>query len=243
MKKFLFPQIILISSLLAQEASENEEIPVVSPEESIRHRSLSLGHQEGIRTAKKQLKSEDLNKEAYLEGFLLGLENKKLSLSPKEVRDAMTRLQEKLTARELQTANENLAAGKQFMIDNESQKGVIQSEAGFQYRVVTEGEGEPYGKSGLTGKDIFVNFRGTLPNGSEFTRSNQFGPQKIQLDETITGFSSALAMMRKGDKWVVFIPSDLAYGEQRHSSQIGPNQLLIFEIELVDVRDSTPSPE
>jgi len=110
MKKFLFPQILFISSLLAQEASENKEASTVSPEESIRHRSLSLGHQEGIRTAQKQLKSEDINEEAYLEGFLLGLANKKLTLTPEEVRSAMTRLQEEITERELQTANENLAA-------------------------------------------------------------------------------------------------------------------------------------
>jgi len=100
----------------------------------------------------------------------------------------------------------------------------------------TSSEGEVYGISGLAKKDIFVNFRGTLPDGTEFAKSNSSAPTKINLDEVVSGFRSALSMMRKGDKWVTFIPANLAYGDQRRSSSIGPNQLLIFEIELVDVR-------
>lgn len=240
MKKFLFPPILLINSLLAQETTKIKEQAKVSLEESTRHSSLSLGYQEGIRTARQQLQSEDLNKDAYLEGFLRGLAGEKLDLTAEEVKQSMIRLQEKLSERDLQTAQKNLAASNKFLAANKSQKGVNTAEAGFQYRVVNEGEGEPYGKSGLAGKDIFLNFRGTLPDGTEFAKSNPSAPAKINLDEVVAGFRSALTLMRKGDKWVTFIPANLAYGDQRRSSHIGPNQLLIFEIELVDVRDKNP---
>jgi FKBP-type peptidyl-prolyl cis-trans isomerase len=237
MKKLLLSPLLIIGTLLAQE-KEEEEATILSPEEYTRHSSLALGYQEGIRTAQQQMRHEDFNPDAYLEGFLLGLKGEKLSLSPEEVRDAMTALQAKLTEREAQTAITNSEAAQKFLSANESQKGVIKLESGMQYRVVKEGEGEVFGEGGLVGKEILVNFRGTLPDGTEFSASGEFNPTQIQLDEVITGFREALGMMKKGDHWVVFVPAELAYGDQRRSSEIGPNQLLIFEIELVDVRES-----
>ncbi len=237
MKILMFTPFIFATALLAQEADKNEEPSALSSAESTRQSSLYLGYQEGLRTAQKQMKEEDFHPQAYLEGFLLGLKGEKISLSPDEIREAMTRLQEKLTAREAETAKANLEAGQAFLAANETQKGVIKTNSGLQYRIVKTGEGEVFGEKGLSGKELSVHFRGTLPDGSEFSVSDEFSPSKIQFDEAISGFREALTLMRQGDRWVVFIPSDLAYGDQRRSSKIGPNQLLIFEIELVDVHE------
>lgn len=238
MKSLLLIPLLFISMLSAR---ETEKKPTVSPEEAIRQSSLALGYQEGIRTSQKQMRTEDIDTDAYLEGFMLGLKGQKISLSPEEIREAMTRLQAKVTAREIETAEANLQAAKEFLQANKSQKGIIKNDSGLQYRVVKAGEGEPFGEDGLVGKEILVNFRGTLPDGTEFATSGELTPAIIQLDDVITGFREALLKMRKGDQWVAFVPSELAYGDQRRSSEIGPNQLLIFEIELVEVRE-VPSP-
>lgn len=243
MKILLFTPLIFLSHLLAQETKSEEEAPTITPEESIRQSSLALGYQEGVRTAQQQMLPEDFNPEAYLEGFLAGLKGEKIPLSPEQIREAKVRLQETLTAREAETAKANLEASKAFLAKNETQKGIIKLDSGLQYRVVNEGEGEVYGEEGLIGKEIFANHRGTLPDGTVFAASDEFTPSQVHLEEVISGFREALSLMRKGDRWVVFIPSEMAYGDQRRSSTIGPNQLLIFEIELVDVREPTPPSE
>ncbi len=230
---------ILLPSLYAQE----EEVPQLSPEESVRQSSLTLGYQEGVRTAQQQMREDDFNSQAYLEGFLLGLRGEKLPLTPEEVRKAMSRLQENLTERETQTAQENLEAAKQFLSTNENNEGIIKTESGLQYRVIKAGEGEALGSDGLLNKDLFVKFRGTLPDGTQFSASHKLNPAQIHPDEVISGFREALSLMRVGGKWLVFVPPELAYGDQRRSSSIGPNQLLIFEIELVEARDKSPAPE
>ena len=243
MKFLLFTPLILLSNLLAQDSEPEKPAPTISPEESIRQSSLALGYQEGIRTAQQQMLPEDFNPEAYLEGFLTGLRGEKISLTPEQIREAKARLQETLTAREAETAKANLKASKEFLAANKNQKGVVKLDSSLQYRVVKDGEGEVYGEEGLIGKEIFANYRGTLPDGTVFSASDEFTPSQVHLDEVISGFREALSLMKKGDRWVVFIPSEMAYGDQRRSSAIGPNQLLIFEIELADVREPAPASE
>lgn len=232
MRKVLLGSILLAGSLGAQ---TKDEKPTITAEESARRASLALGYQEGIRAARKQMKAEDIIPPAFLEGFLLGIKNDKLNLSPEEIREAMVILQAKLSEREEATALANLEEGKKFLSENKDKQGVITNKSGLQYRVKVAGEGNPYGSEQLQDSDIIVNFRGILPDGREFATSGEVEPAKIRLDDVISGFREALGLMRKGANWTIFVPSDLAYGEQRRSSEIGPNQLLIFEIELVDV--------
>lgn len=241
MKEFLISPLLFLSPLLAQE--DKKTPTTISPEESTRRSSLVLGHQEGVRTAQQQIEVQDIETEAYLEGFLLGLKAQPLTLSSAEIREAMTRLQEKLTERDLRAAEANLQGAKEFLAENEKQEDVLKSDSGLQYRVLKPGVGEPFGEAGLSGKEIYVNYQGTLPDGTAFSTSDKTAPTQIQLDDLISGFRESLVMMKKGEHRMVYIPPEFAYGDQRRSNQIGPNQLLIFEIELVDVRDPPPPPE
>lgn len=240
MRKILLGSFFLAGLLGAQ---TKEEKPKISAEENTRRSSLALGYQEGIRASRKQMKAEDFDGPAFLEGFLLGIKNEKLALSPEEIREAMSVLQTKLSAREEATAAANLKAGEKFLADNKNKQGVITGKSGLQYRVKDAGEGEPYGIEKLQNSEILVHFRGTLPDGREFASSGEVEPATIRLDDVIPGFREALALMSKGARWTIFVPSDLAYGEQRRSSDIGPNQLLIFDIELVDVSSPDPGEE
>ncbi len=232
---------ILLAIPLGVGAQTEDSQPKITAEESLRRASLALGYQEGVRAARKQMKAGDIDHTTFLEGFLLGIKGREHPLSPEEIREAMVSLQTKLTAREAATAASNLEAARKYLAANEKKQGIIRCKSGLQYRVKVAGKGEPYGDKELLGKDILVNFRGTLPDGREFASSGEIAPAKIQLDDVIAGFREALGLMPKGAKWTIYVPSELAYGEQRRSSEIGPNQLLIFEIELLDI--IAPSPE
>ncbi|MDA7931918.1 FKBP-type peptidyl-prolyl cis-trans isomerase [Akkermansiaceae bacterium] len=86
------------------------------------------------------------------------------------------------------------------------------------------------------GDQAEVHYLGTLASGKEFEASEGEKPSLLSLDEVIAGFREAVTMMPVGARWKIFVPSDLAYGEVRRSDLIGPNQLLIFEIELVAMK-------
>ena len=235
MKAALIQTLILIGTISAQEPRES---PRPQNKTLLQTASIALGHQEGQRALLKQISPHDIDTSAFLEGFLKGLKGLKgeeLEIPTEEILKAMGQLQTRIRAREQETAKANKLAEEQFLAKNSKAKNVIQSENGLQYRIVERGLGEPFGIDGLAAKEILIHYRGTLPDGREFSASNEGVPAKITIDETIPGFRQALEEMPKGAQWVIFIPSALAYRDQRHSNMIGPNQMLIFELTLVDV--------
>ena len=236
MKKFLLPAFYLPLALAAQEA-ETSETPKITEAKALERSSLALGYQEGIKARHRQIKAADLNQEAFLKGFLMGLKSEKLPISAEEVREALNILQANLTRREKEEAAKNLVTQQKFLEANLTAPGVTQTVTGLQYRVINPGEGSGFGDSILVNREILVNYRGTLPDGREFITSNAVTPEKLQVEEVVPGFREAVGMMPKGAKWMIYVPSDLAYGSQRRSDLIGPNQLLLFEVELVDVRE------
>ena len=122
--------------------------------------------------------------------------------------------------------------GDNFIKYNATQEGVVSLPSGLQYRVIQEGTGA---KPGYRDK-VTVHYRGTLIDGTEFDSSYKRGnPATFPVNRVIKGWTQALGLMREGAKWELFIPSDLAYGEQGSGEQIGPNETLIFEVELIKV--------
>jgi len=112
-------------------------------------------------------------------------------------------------------------------------KQVSATESGLQYRVIKDGAGEqPASEDSVT-----VHYHGTLPDGTVFDSSYERGePVTFPLNRVIAGWSEALQLMKEGDKWQLYIPSHLAYGSQGAGGQIGPNQTLVFEVELIKVQ-------
>ena len=129
----------------------------------------------------------------------------------------------------------NLAKGQAFLEKNGKRKGVFTLESGLQYEVLTKG-------SGISPKSedkVEVHYHGTLIDGEVFDSSIDRGePTSFQVDGVIKGWTEALQLMKQGAKWKLFIPADIAYGETG-SNSIGPNETLIFEVELIEV---TPKP-
>jgi len=144
-----------------------------------------------------------------------------------ELRDAMIRKQSEI-------AEKNLAAGKAFLEENAKKPGVITTESGLQYKVITSGDG----KQPTASDTVTTHYRGTLIDGREFDSSyKRDKPASFPVKGVIKGWTEALQLMHVGDKWQLFIPSELAYGESKRSELIQPNSTLIFEIELLDVKE------
>lgn len=135
-------------------------------------------------------------------------------------------------------ASKNLEDGKLFLEKNKSVNGVVTLPSGLQYEVIKEGTGN---KPTIDDK-VTVNYNGTLLSGKVFDSSIDRGkPVQLKIDQVIEGWKEALPLMSVGSKWKLFIPSDLAYGENpQPGSPIEPNALLIFEVELVSIDKDQP---
>lgn len=115
---------------------------------------------------------------------------------------------------------------------DEAEPAMIDTDSGLRYQVLREGEGA----SPVPGQTVVVHYRGTLPDGVEFDSSYGGDPAEFAVDGVIAGFSEALQLMRPGGHVRAYVPSRLGYGEQGAGGLIGPNQDLVFEIELLEVR-------
>jgi len=120
----------------------------------------------------------------------------------------------------------------QFFIDNQKNDQVIEIEPGLQYLVIDSGD--PMSDPPKLNQTISAHFHGTLTNGEIFWSSLDSEPLKIELSKLIIGCQKAISLMRKGDKWIVFIDPTMAYGEEGRPG-IPSNSILIFEIELLEI--------
>ena len=112
------------------------------------------------------------------------------------------------------------------------EKGVVTTKSGLQYKILTKGTG----KKPTENDTVEVNYKGTLIDGKVFDSSNPGHPLTLQVKQVIRGWQEALKLMPVGSKWQLFIPPELAYGQQGAGAEIGPNATLIFEVELVAIK-------
>ncbi|MGL5020004.1 MAG: FKBP-type peptidyl-prolyl cis-trans isomerase N-terminal domain-containing protein [Luteolibacter sp.] len=187
----------------------------------------------------------DLDPETFLKGFMAAIKGGKPELEEAKLQAAMEALGEMLQGREKETAAANLEAGKKFLAENAKKEGVTTTKSGLQYEVINKGGDKKYvaPKEGEEdNKQFMVNYKGTLIDGKEFDASPAGEPVPMTL-QVVPGFKEALTTMPVGAKWKVYLPSELAYGEERRSAEIAPNSALIFELELVDIKDAPAAPE
>ena len=130
-------------------------------------------------------------------------------------------------------AENNLKAGQVYLAANKSKDGVVTTASGLQYKILSAGTGP----KPVEGDTVSCNYRGTFIDGTEFDSSAKHGgkPAEIQLGHVIKGWNEALEMMPVGSKWQLVIPPDLAYGVNGFAPVIGPNETLVFEVELVSI--------
>ncbi|MGI9088507.1 MAG: FKBP-type peptidyl-prolyl cis-trans isomerase N-terminal domain-containing protein [Chthoniobacterales bacterium] len=196
--------------------------------------SYSIGLDIGT-TFKKQ--NMDINTDVLMAGLKDGASGNKPLMSEEQVKETMTTysksMMEKQTIASKEAGSKNAAVGEKFLAENKSKEGVKTTPSGLQYKVLKEGSGESPRESDT----VVTNYRGTLINGTEFDSSykrNQ--PATFPVNRVIKGWTEALQMMKPGSKYQLFIPPNLAYGERGAGGDIGPNETLIFEVELLSVK-------
>ncbi|MTT51328.1 FKBP-type peptidyl-prolyl cis-trans isomerase [Alcanivorax sp. VBW004] len=196
----------------------------------------------GFRSAEQMRSLENLDLDAMVAGLRDGFDEKGESRLGDEdldqlIRDFQGRMMAAQQKKVEEEAGKNLEASEKFLADNAERDGVTVTDSGMQYEVLASGE---EGAASPTLNDtVEVHYHGTLPDGTVFDSSvEREQPATFGLQQIIPGWQEALPMMKEGDKWKIVLPPSLAYGEQGAGGDIGPNQVLIFEIELLDVKGS-----
>ena len=167
--------------------------------------------------------------DSFVKAFTQIMDNKTTSMSPQEANQI---LQDYFTKQQDEMLNKNLEAGKAFLEENKKKEGVIALPSGLQYEILNEGDGDI---PKATDK-VKCHYHGTLLDGTVFDSSVQRGqPAVFGVNQVIKGWVEALQLMSVGSKWRLFIPSNLAYGEQGAGGSIEPNSTLIFDVELLGI--------
>ena len=204
--------------------------------------SYSIGLDIGS-TFKKQ--KMDINLEILTAGMKDGVSGKTPLLNEAQVKETMAAFSKSMMEKQAADAKEasakNAAAGEKFLAENKTKEGVKTTASGLQYKVMKEGTGASPKETDM----VVVNYKGTLINGTEFDSSYKRNePATFPVNRVIKGWTEALLLMKPGAKYQIFVPASLGYGERGAGQDIGPNETLIFDVELVSVKppEAAPTP-
>ncbi|MBU0579721.1 MAG: FKBP-type peptidyl-prolyl cis-trans isomerase [Candidatus Omnitrophica bacterium] len=158
-------------------------------------------------------------------------------ISPQEMQEIMQsfqqKMQKKMAEEQKEASGTNTTEGKAFLAENAKKDGVVVTSSGLQYKVITEGTG----KTPKATDTVETHYEGKLINGEIFDSSLARGQTvTFPVNGVIKGWTEALQLMKVGAKWELYIPAELAYGENGAGPKIGPNATLIFQVELVSIK-------
>mgnify|MGYP000554950230 FL=1 len=189
--------------------------------------STGAGYKENLKT----LPGDPANVDDLIAGFIQAIkgDSSAMKMTPQAAQAYGQTYFMEASARDAKKTKEE---GEKFLAENKSKKDVFTTESGLQYQVVTEGTGD---KPTATDK-VKVHYTGTLLDGTKFDSSVDRGePMEFPVNGVIKGWTEVLQLMPVGSKYIVWIPSDLAYGERGAGQDIKPNSTLKFEIELLEI--------
>jgi FKBP-type peptidyl-prolyl cis-trans isomerase len=204
--------------------------------------SYGMGLGLGKRIAQEQF-SVDVT--AFSTGMKHALNGTEQLMTDEEIGEQMQAFQqkqmEKQQAEQTAVADKNKADGEAFLAENGQKEGVVTTDSGLQYKVLSAGEGEKPAEDDV----VEVHYRGTLLDGTEFDSSyKRDSSVTFPVNGVIPGWVEALQLMPVGSKWELYIPSELAYGPGgTGGGPIGPNATLIFEVELIAIKSEEEASE
>lgn len=180
--------------------------------------------------------SVDVNPDVFIKGFMTKYKGDSTLLTDENMRKVLAAFRNELRQKQQEVAKmraeNNKKAGEEFLAENRKKDGVVETESGLQYKVLVSAEGP---SPSVTDK-VKVHYTGRLLDGTVFDSSVERGqPASFRVNGVIKGWTEALQLMRVGEKWELYVPSQIAYGERGSGRQIGPNELLIFEVELLGI--------
>ena len=210
--------------------TDGKSIPGLATEKEQVSYMIGLDLAKSLQPVKDEVDLDTLNK-----ALKTALAGEKTLLDEKQaqaIRESFgQKMQAKQIAKAMADAKTNLESGNKFLTENGKKAGVVTTPSGLQYQVLSAGTGaKPVAKDGVK-----VHYKGSLLEGKTFDSSYDRGePAEMPLDGVIPGWSEGLQLMPVGSKYKFWIPSTLAYGEQAPPT-IGPNQVLVFEVELLEI--------
>lgn len=196
--------------------------------------SYSIGSDLGMNLKKQGIA---INPNVFAKGVADGMSGGKLLMTDAEMKKVLGDFEKELMdkrSNELnKQAEENKKKGEAFLKTNSTKEGVVALPSGLQYKIIKAGTGvKP-----TTADTVTVEYTGRLLNGEVFDSTEKAGkPVSFKLTQVIPGWTEALQLMPKGSTWEVYIPANLAYGSRNVGGAIGPNETLIFNVHLVDVK-------
>ncbi|MEZ6088552.1 MAG: FKBP-type peptidyl-prolyl cis-trans isomerase [Pirellulaceae bacterium] len=212
--------------------------------------SYALGLEMGSQLRAQGFEAADLNPESVAAGILDAISKAKPKITQEQIQAAFKAIDEKLQARMEQKVREreqqmeavagpNKQKADAFLAANSKKEGVVTLPSGLQYKVLRKGTGS----SPTAQSTVSVHYTGKLLNGEVFDSSVERGtPAQFGVGQVIRGWTEALQKMKVGGKWMLYIPPELGYGRRGSPSPdpsvpptIGPNEALIFEVELLDI--------
>ena len=229
MKCWIMPVCWLIA--LSPSAAADEQSLIRTDQQMV---SYTLGYQIGGQLAAQIREGRlDLDPEAFAQAIADVLSGRPPAMTSAQMEAALEMLQHQQNSRGNTVAETGQSRGEAFQVEYSQRQGVVATASGLQYRVIETGEGRSPGPADT----VVVHYVGQLIDGTEFDSSKGRGtPATFSLGGIIPGWQEALQLMREGDIWEVVIPSELAYGAQGAGGSIGPNETLVFEIELISVK-------
>ncbi len=224
--------IVVTTSLYACNDKNNDNQPLETLEQKA---SYSFGVDVASRLKQQGVKL-DIN--ALNRGISDAYTGSELALTEEESLQAKTAFQTQLrdTMLKEQSAvgDKNMAEGKAFLEENGKKPDVVTTASGLQYKVLSTGDG----KQPKETDTVSTHYKGTLIDGREFDSSyKRNAPAEFPVKGVIKGWTEALQLMHVGDKWQLFIPSELAYGATKRSELIEANSTLVFELELLSIKE------
>jgi FKBP-type peptidyl-prolyl cis-trans isomerase FklB len=227
MKKLFFALIFLIS-LSANLAAQDQAVSLDNP---LKNATDSLSYSFGLLIGNNIMTQgvKELNHDLFLQGFNSGFANQQPML---KIEDANTIVQDYFNKQITDEANMNLQKSIDFLVENQTKEGVVTLPSGLQYKILVPGEGI----SPKATDQVRVHYTGTFLDGKVFDSSIERNePIVFGVNQVIPGWTEALQLMKPGAKWMLYVPPALAYGEKGAGGVIGPNQALIFEVQLIEV--------
>lgn len=191
----------------------------------------------GVEVARNFRKQNvDFDADLFIQGLKDELANKKLLIPEQDLRRIMHTLQadvrRQMAANRKQAAVENRKREEAFLASNKTGDGVVTLPSGLQYKVLKAGNG----KKPAEDDTVVCNYRASLLDGTEFESTEQGKPASLVVSRLNAGWKEAMRMMPAGSQWRIVVPSKLAYGERGMGGDIGPNETLVYEVELLAVK-------
>jgi FKBP-type peptidyl-prolyl cis-trans isomerase FklB len=223
--------VALVGLVLAGCDSQTSEVALETPAQKA---SYGIGLNMGKSLAQEGM--DDLDSSAVAQGIEDAIGKKEQRLKDEELIEAFAFLQKRAEERMIEMNEESAAAGKKFLEDNAKREGVVTTASGLQYEVVKKTDGaQPKATDVVT-----VHYEGKLTDGSVFDSSVERGsPIDLPVNGVIPGWVEGLQLMHVGEKYKLYIPSELAYGEQSPTPAIPSNSVLVFDLELIAIKGAS----